>query len=571
MRRYPGGGPEGARRRYVSEWLRANAAFRRYILAELRRRGPLRARELEDRSVVSWKTGGWNDQTETSAARNLGQMLDRLWFRGEVMIVGRDGQQRIWDLAERTLPVNAPRCRRARRRGALSRQLRAQRRGTPSGSSAMAFDGRPPGWERALDDLVKEGVAVPARIDGLRGDWFAHADLVDTTFRPRTVLLSPFDDLVSDRNHTEQLFGFRFRLEIYVPKAKREFGYFVLPILRGDRLIGRIDPLFDRGAGVLRVHSVYAEEEATPADGAAAAKAIGELAAWLGASTSPSTAAPARGAARSAPEPSGMDRGVDSGSPMDEQAPESGGEGPDRAPNPDEQDSIDLRAEWRARHEGTTFRERMDRPDRYGLLLVLIVASLIAIAVLNDGLVERAVSVAVPGLTLVFALRTSRAPQGVFQLPITFVPLIVIVAFFVTRHDTQFAREAIATYVRAGGGDASGDLPPHVDPPHRFDATVLGGLCIYLLIGLLFSSVYSFLDAADSTQLFAQVPNATAADTLYFSYITMTTVGYGDLRRWEPSPDAGGDRSSDGPEYLVTAVALLVGNLGRERRRRQSR
>ncbi len=284
MRRYPDGGPEAARRTYVSEWLRANAAFRRYILAELRRRGPLRARELEDRSVVSWKTGGWNDQTETSAARNLGQMLDRLWFRGEVMIVGRDGQQRIWDLAERTVPVNAPRLpARETARRILSRQLRARGVATVR-QFGYAFDGRPTGWERALDDLVKEGVAVPARIDGLRGDWFAHADLIDATFRPRSVLLSPFDDLVSDRNHTEQLFGFRFRLEIYVPKAKREFGYFVLPILRGDRLIGRIDPLFDRGAGVLRVHSVYAEEGATPADGAAAAKAIGELAAWLGAS-----------------------------------------------------------------------------------------------------------------------------------------------------------------------------------------------------------------------------------------------------------------------------------------------
>ena len=79
------------------------------------------------------------------------------------------------------------------------------------------------------------------------------------------MLLSPFDDLVSDRDHTEQLFGFRFRLEIYVPKAKREFGYFVLPILHGDRLIGRVDPRFDRATGVLNVNAVYAEEGAPPA------------------------------------------------------------------------------------------------------------------------------------------------------------------------------------------------------------------------------------------------------------------------------------------------------------------
>jgi len=106
---------------------------------------------------------------------------------------------------------------------------------------------------------------------------------LDTTFRGRATLLSPFDDLISDRERTERLFDFRFRLEIYVPKAKREFGYFVLPILRGDRLIGRIDPLYDRRAGVLRVNAVYAEADARPADGLAARRAIEELTAWLGA------------------------------------------------------------------------------------------------------------------------------------------------------------------------------------------------------------------------------------------------------------------------------------------------
>jgi uncharacterized protein YcaQ len=106
---------------------------------------------------------------------------------------------------------------------------------------------------------------------------------LDTTFRGRTTLLSPFDDLISDRERTERLFDFRFRLEIYVPKAKREFGYFVLPILRGDRLVGRIDPVFDRRAGVLRVNAVYAEPGATPSDWPPAKRAIDELASWLGA------------------------------------------------------------------------------------------------------------------------------------------------------------------------------------------------------------------------------------------------------------------------------------------------
>jgi len=131
---------------------------------------------------------------------------------------------------------------------------------------------------------VREGVAVPARVGDLPGEWYAHAGVLERSFRPRTVLLSPFDDLVSDRDHTEAIFDFFFRLEIYVPRAKRQWGYFVLPILHGDRLIGRIDPKFDRRTGVLYVNAVHAEEGADASAGPAVAKAIAELAAWRGAS-----------------------------------------------------------------------------------------------------------------------------------------------------------------------------------------------------------------------------------------------------------------------------------------------
>jgi uncharacterized protein len=280
MRRFPQG-PRGvfARPTYIREWLDANAEFRRYVLRELRRRGPLRSRDLEDRAAVPWRTGGWND----ARPRHTAMLLDILWDRGEVMIVGRDGQQRLWDLAERRLPVGVPRLtQREVARTILQRQLRAHGVATAQ-KFGFAFDGRPPGWERALRELVREGVAVPSTIEGIRGDWYAHAELLDRPFRPRTVLLSPFDDLVSDRELTEQLFGFRFRLEIYVPKAKREFGYFVLPVLHGDRLVGRIDPKFDRRTGVLHVNAVHAESDAPSSAGPAVARTIGELGRWLGA------------------------------------------------------------------------------------------------------------------------------------------------------------------------------------------------------------------------------------------------------------------------------------------------
>jgi uncharacterized protein YcaQ len=275
MRRYPHG--TWKRREYVRRWLEANDAFVRYVIGELRRRGPLRARDLENRAAEGWQTGGWNDE-----GQNVPMLLDILWLQGRVMIVGRDGQQRIWDLASRSLPRVPARPASAIAADLVDRQLRArglerlERIGT-------LFDGPVPMRDAAIRRHLRDGLIVPIEVEGLPGRWVAHRDLLDATFRGRTTLLSPFDDLISDRERTERLFDFRFRLEIYVPKAKREFGYFVLPILRGDRLIGRIDPLYDRRAGVLRVNAVYAEADASPADGLAARRASEELAAWLGA------------------------------------------------------------------------------------------------------------------------------------------------------------------------------------------------------------------------------------------------------------------------------------------------
>lgn len=277
MRRYPNG--DWTRHEYVRDWLQANRSFRRYVLRELRTRGPLRTRDFEDRTVHGWRTGGWNDN-----GNNTGTMLEILWAKGELMIVGRDGQQRIWDLAERRLPVDEPRLPAAQvARRMIERQLRA--RGVAKRPElGKGLDGdRMPGEQRAFDAMLREGLAVPARVEGVKGDWYVHADLLDRPFRGRTVLLSPFDDLISDRARTEAMFGFHYRIEIYVPKAKRQYGYFVLPILHGDRLIGRVDPAFDRTSRELHVNGVWAEP-AAPADaGPSVAGAIAELGSWLGA------------------------------------------------------------------------------------------------------------------------------------------------------------------------------------------------------------------------------------------------------------------------------------------------
>jgi uncharacterized protein YcaQ len=207
-----------------TEFLQKNAAFRRHVLRELERRGPLLSRELVDTSVRTWKSGGWY------GTRNVTVMLELLEGRGAVAIVGRRGGHRLWDLAERWFPpVDPPSLDEAER-------LLAERR-----------------W-RAL------GVRVARD-----GSWEVHPDANDGLVPTRTTFLSPFDRLVYDRDRAESLWAFRYRLEMYVPKAKREYGYYVLPILRGDRLVGRSEPVFDRKSAVLRVQGVWWEPGVKPA------------------------------------------------------------------------------------------------------------------------------------------------------------------------------------------------------------------------------------------------------------------------------------------------------------------
>jgi uncharacterized protein YcaQ len=276
MRRYPRGAY--ARSNYIHEWLAANAGFRRYVLRELRKRGPLPSRELEDRAELPWKTGGWND------GKSLGIMLETLWDGGKIGIAHRDGNQRLWDLAERVFPTDQPKLAAGEiARRVLDKQLRWLGVARPT-EFGRVFDGWVPGRERALKALIRARRFVPVEIEGLSGEWLAHSELLERDpGEPRSTLLSPFDKLVYYRDRTEELFGFRFRLEIYVPKAKREYGYFVLPFLHGHELVGRIDPLFDRKTRVLTVNAVHWEPGAPASAKPALKEALRELADWLGA------------------------------------------------------------------------------------------------------------------------------------------------------------------------------------------------------------------------------------------------------------------------------------------------
>ena len=230
------------RDQWAKEFLQEQAGLRRYVLRELERRGPLPSRELEHHAArADERTVWWGTRAQ------LTWMLELLHRRGKIAVAGRQSGQRLWDLAERWYPeTETVPLREAER-------LLAEKR------------------FRALGVKLEKGKLV------------AHPDVLDGPVGNRVTFLSPFDRLVHDRDRAEALWGFRYRLEMYVPAAKREYGYYVLPILHGDRLVGRIEPVFDRREKVLRVLGVFAEASAPKGAGAGIGRAVQRLANWLGA------------------------------------------------------------------------------------------------------------------------------------------------------------------------------------------------------------------------------------------------------------------------------------------------
>ncbi|MDQ5820525.1 MAG: winged helix DNA-binding domain-containing protein [Actinomycetota bacterium] len=260
----------------IERWLADNAALRESILTQLRERGPLPSREVVDVSDRAWKSTGWTND------RNVTRMLELLWAKGEVLVHGRQSAQRLWALPEQVLPPAEPAPLDEVERHVALRSLRGLGVATGQQVREEPFVGGP---FYGLDDVVRELDGVePVEVEGQKGTWYAHRDDLKLLDRPEpephTTLLSPFDPLIRHRKRTKSLWDFDFRLEIYVPKEKR-WGFFVLPVLHGNDLVGRIDPTMDRKAGVLRINRIKWEPGA-PRD-VPLETTVGGLAEFLGA------------------------------------------------------------------------------------------------------------------------------------------------------------------------------------------------------------------------------------------------------------------------------------------------
>ena len=246
------------------DWVLANDHCRRDILEKLYDEGPLPASAFPDTTVVPWESSGWNND------RNIRMLVNLMVRRGEVAAAGREGREKLWDLAERVYPDDpvvpveeAGRIVRERRLRALG--LAREKAAQVNGETVDVGD-----------------VGEPAVVEGVRGRWRVDPTYLDQPFAGRAALLSPLDRLVYDRKRMTELFEFDYQLEMYKPAAKRRWGYWAMPILHGDRLVGKLDATAERDDGVLRVDAVHEDGDWSATMRADVDREIRDLATWLG-------------------------------------------------------------------------------------------------------------------------------------------------------------------------------------------------------------------------------------------------------------------------------------------------
>jgi uncharacterized protein YcaQ len=247
------------------DWLEANELFRNEVLDILDAEGPLPSREVKATAQVPWHSSGWN------LDRNVRMMLTCLLARGEVAVNGRAGAQKKYDLAARVYPTGVE--------ALPHEQARTVRNARRLRGLGIA---RPKGTVLPGEPIHVGDAGEPAVVEGVSGEWRVDPGQLGLPFEGRTALLSPFDPVTRDRVRLEDLFEFEYVLEMYKPAAKRRWGYFALPVLHGDRLVGKLDATADRKAGRFFVDAVHEDVPFTKAMARAVDAEITALAEWLG-------------------------------------------------------------------------------------------------------------------------------------------------------------------------------------------------------------------------------------------------------------------------------------------------
>ena len=247
------------------DWLEANDGFKREVLARITAEGPLQSKQIPDTSQVPWPSTGWTNN------RNVTQMLEILTATGDLAIVARVGRQRVWDLASRSYPPRET----TYTLDEATRILDEHRLKALGIVSA-----------KAPDSPVETGRVGAAgeevTIEGIAGTWRVDPATLDQPFTGRTALLSPFDRLVHDRHRLAGLWDYEYLLEMYKPEAARRWGFFALPILHDDRLVGKVDARTDRKAGEFVVRAIHEDEGFTRAAKDGVQSELESLAEWLG-------------------------------------------------------------------------------------------------------------------------------------------------------------------------------------------------------------------------------------------------------------------------------------------------
>ncbi|MEZ6255497.1 MAG: crosslink repair DNA glycosylase YcaQ family protein [Patescibacteria group bacterium] len=253
----------------LNNWLskiKDHKEITKQILQELKQHKQVLSKDLGDESHKSDTASRW------WSGRYVPNILYALWLQGEVAVVGRKDKQKLYGIAEEFFTANTPQenfTDEQLTRHNILRSLQILGVATPKQIKNNYTRNRYPTFKKTFEELLQEGLIIPVEIEDYnyvkKESWYIHSndvealENVNNTFEPTTKLLSPFDNLICDRDRLETIWDFSYRIEIYTPPKKRVYGYYVLPILHEDKLIGRVDLKKDKTKDNLNVVNIYWE------------------------------------------------------------------------------------------------------------------------------------------------------------------------------------------------------------------------------------------------------------------------------------------------------------------------